>query len=327
MRLVLVLCCLQIAHAFRITDISATDGEDVLSPAYSGDDAEDIYLTCRLELSPGDHWTSCSWSHQFPDLWGLTNSQGYVMCSVSSENDNQKQCQDVGNLKDMYGGYEKENEWLDGFVERLSHTVTGTTCGLKISRPSANDTGVWKCMVSDNSAGGSYFSSEIDLFVANKSEALITDPAMDMGMDQSLWIDVSDGQDTIEASCESVYGVPPPQLIWYIDEPSNQISDRDADITERTDSSGGSDVTVKTKSSISMDVDIRSLGTYGVRDEHGYFSFSLGCYPDQENYFSQSGSYVRNPAEVMVFGRSGGVVLHTSLAVLIAQILISYTLV
>ena len=29
-------------------------------------------------------------------------------------------------------------------------------------------------------------------------KALITDPAMDMGMDQSLWIDVSDGQDTIE---------------------------------------------------------------------------------------------------------------------------------
>ena len=35
--------------------------------------------------------------------------------------------------------------------------------------------GVWKCTVSDNSAGGpgspsTYFSSEIDLFVANKSE-------------------------------------------------------------------------------------------------------------------------------------------------------------
>lgn len=319
-KLLVILCgLLQFSQSFRITEITASDGEEVDNPAYSGDDAEDVYLSCRMELNSGDHWTSCSWSHQFPDLWGLTNSQGYVMCTVSSIDDNQKECNDVGNLRDTYGGYERENEWLEGFVGRISHTVTSDTCGIRISRPSANDTGVWKCTVSDNSAGGpgspsTYFSAEIDLFVANKSEAVITDPPMERGMSQSIWVDVTDGQDSLEASCESIYGVPPPKLIWYIDEPSNQINSRDADIDEDIEQTS-SDVTVKTKSTINMDLDVRSLSSYGVNEEHGFFSFALGCYPKQDRYFSQSGSFVRNPAEVMVFGRSSGLALQPSLAV------------
>ena len=63
-----------------------------------------------------------------------------------------------------------------GSKTKIKVTVFWGWGGVALSIPTfISLLGVWKCTVSDNSAGGpgspsTYFSSEIDLFVANKSE-------------------------------------------------------------------------------------------------------------------------------------------------------------
>lgn len=240
------------------------------------------------------------------------------MCTVSNVNDNNQKCEDVGNLRKTYGGYDYENQFLEEYVDRLSYLVTDTTCGLRISKPNANDTGIWKCEVNSNNrdSTSSRFWSDVNLYVANKSEVVITDPPAGVGLDQSLWADISDGQTRIQAACQSLYGVPLPEITWYIDETSNRINSRDASIST-TVSSKGDSVT----SSISMDVDERMLGSYGVRAENGYFSFALGCYPNQGKYFPPK-SNVKQLGEVLVFGKSSGSIAAATIAMVLAQILI-----
>jgi len=315
---VLLLAVIPLVRPFSITESSASIGDDISRPAYSGDDAQSIELGCRMDLSPGEHWTSCSWSHEFKDIWGLTNSQGYIMCTVSNINDDRQKCEDVGNLKRTYGGYDYENQFLEEYVDRLSYRVTDNTCGLLISKPNANDTGLWKCEVNSNNrdTGSTKFWSDVHLYVANRSEVLITEPPAGVGLDQTLWADISDGQDRIEAACQSVYGVPLPEIVWYIDESTNRINVRDASISSNVNSQGDS-----VTSSISLDIDERMLGSYGVRPENGYFSFALGCYPNQGKYFNQNG-YVKNPGEVMVFGKSGATAALTTIGLVLAQLVL-----
>ena len=44
-------------------------------------------------------------------------------------------------LYQSYGGYDQDNAWVGPYVERLTHITAETYCGLRISKPNANDTG------------------------------------------------------------------------------------------------------------------------------------------------------------------------------------------
>ena len=46
------------------------------------------------------------------------------------------------------------------------------------------------------------------------------------------------------------------------------------------------------------------LSRYRVKEENSFFAFSLGCRPDQDNYFTERQDSIRNPAQVMVYGTS-----------------------
>ena len=49
------------------------------------------------------------------------------------------------------------------------------------------------------------------------------------------------------------------------------------------------------------------MSRYGIREINNYFSFALGCYPDQGDYFDSPGNDdINNPAQVLVFGTSAG---------------------
>ena len=58
-----------------------------------------------------------------------------------------------------------------------------------------------------------------------------------------------------------------------------------------------------------------SLSRYGIRQTNNYFSFALGCYPDQGDYFDSNRDEIKNPAEVLVFGTSGAQVISTSVVI------------
>jgi hypothetical protein len=80
-----------------------------------------------------------------------------------------------------------------------------------------------------------YCSREVDLFVANDSVVAITDPDMYGNTGVSIEVDLSTSSRVdVDAECTAEYGIPPPDIIWYIDEPTNTV-DGSSDQTEQSD--------------------------------------------------------------------------------------------
>ena len=75
----------------------------------------------------------------------------------------------------------------------------------------------------------------MELYVANQSTVAITDPDLFGNSGVALEVDLSSStQEFVDAECTAMYGIPPPDIIWYIDEPSNTV-DNGADQTVRSD--------------------------------------------------------------------------------------------
>lgn len=97
------------------------------------------------------------------------------MCSATSINDDGLMCEDQGNLNNdvsarlfssitilclsfQYYGGPQNNPYTKYDTDRLQFNVRDNMCGLTINRPHANDTGEWKCIVTDNDPEGSQTS-------------------------------------------------------------------------------------------------------------------------------------------------------------------------
>ena len=73
--------------------------------------------------------------------------------------------------------------------------------------------------------------------MANESVVAITDPDMYGNTGISLEVDLSSSSRVdVDAECTAQYGVPPPDIIWYIDERSNTV-DASADQNVQSDGS------------------------------------------------------------------------------------------
>ena len=120
--------------------------------------ASPINLQCDLQFNPGEKWTTCKWTKIFQDIpadWTDTSSQyAFVMCSTTSLHDDGEVCEDQGNLNNERYGDPALNPYTQYDTARLRYSVRDTACGLTITRPHANDTGTWKCSVTDNSPEG-----------------------------------------------------------------------------------------------------------------------------------------------------------------------------
>ena len=78
------------------------------------------------------------------------------MCTATHHTDDNQICEDQGNLnnEEYYQGNPLLNPYTHYDTDRLSYSVNEDMCGLTISNPHANDTGIWKCTVTDNSPEG-----------------------------------------------------------------------------------------------------------------------------------------------------------------------------
>ena len=64
------------------------------------------------------------------------------------------------------------------------------------------------------------------------------------------------------------------------------------------------------------------MSRYGIRPTNSYFAFSVGCYADQDNYFTDINSEWNNMAsEIMVYGTSGAVNMMAGLAVMAVMVI------
>ena len=66
------------------------------------------------------------------------------------------------------------------------------------------------------------------MFVANESVVSITDPDMTSSPGISLEVDLAtQSRVEVKAECTAEYGIPPPDIVWYIDEPTNTVTGSD----------------------------------------------------------------------------------------------------
>ena len=87
---------------------------------------------------------------------------------------------------------------------------------------------------------------EVEIFVANKSVPVITRPDPNDVSSSAIELDLSIST-SIDAECKAMFGSPPPQIVWYIDDIDNEL-----------DSSFSSDSTARdgtVTSSIHFDLD------------------------------------------------------------------------
>merc|ERR1712088_316956 len=271
------------SKAFSIESAVSNIGQSQELPARSGEYSQSIELRCNLQFNRLEQWTRCTWSHNFiPQIW-VDNQEGFVMCSAHHQDDH----------NDL-----ESNPYTHYDTDRLTHNVGEDFCGLTIRSPHANDTGLWKCHVNDNNPMGQSTTmwKEVEIFVANKSVPVITRPDPNDVSNSAIELDLSTST-SIDAECKAMFGSPPPKIIWYIDDIDNEL-----------DSSFSSDSTARdgtVTSSIRFDLDEQLLSRYRVKEENFFFAFALGCRPDQDNYFTEREDAIRNPAQVMVYGRSG----------------------
>jgi len=313
--------------AFRITEATADRGDSVEYPASTDPSAPSINLECKLDFNQNsrEKWTTCQWTKQFPHIpvdWTQRNSLSYafIMCSSTHEDDNGKVCEDQGNLgnKELFGN-PLNNPYTQYDTSRLNYYVRDNVCGLTINRPHANDTGEWKCYVQDNNPDVSAQWGKVNLYTAVKSVVNITQPDMVRDPSYSISVDLSSSsrQDLQVLEC-TASGSPPPNIIWYIDEPRNEI-----DKSLYSQSREGTGFDIKVVSTLSrLSLDRQSLQRYGVSmASHNSFSFSVGCKPDQENFFNENNNENEqqwsNTAEVMVYGTSGSGASMTSVVTVI----------
>lgn len=303
----LVLCSLLVYRtvSFTIIEGGSDIGQTQEAPAESGDNVQPINLECKLDLRLGEQWTQCSWVHKFPDIWAYDEKEGFVMCTAAHEGEDTEVCDDHGNIVDPRhnGGINDptQNPYTAYDTGRLQHSLTETSCGLTINSPHTNDTGIWTCHVNYNNPSAKPLWSQVDLFVANQSVVSLTNPDLFNNPGMSLEVDLSStSRVEIDAECTAQHGLPPPEIIWYIDEPTNMV---DHDVEQ---SIQGNEVIPTVVSNIRLTLDQNSMSRYGIRATNNYFSFALGCYPNQGDYFEPMPQDYNNPAEVLVFGTSEG---------------------
>jgi len=226
------------------------------------------------------------------------------MCGATPDVDQGDTCEDMGNLKQADTSYDPErNPWTAYDTDRLVYSVGQDYCGLQIQKPHANDSGVWTCHVNGNSPGrqSTTMWAETELFVANISVVSVTKPSKDDNSEPGIEIDLSDNSGEVSAECTAEHGSPLPDIVWYVDESSNRLPSSLATQREH-------DGTVT--SEIRFTLDAQFLSRYGVSFHNSFFSFSLGCLPDQGDYFEDQPDSVKNPAEVLVYGSSGALSVH-----------------
>merc|ERR1712059_167708 len=201
-----------------------------------------------------------------------------------------------GNLKSTNYGYGDplQNPLTHYDTGRLSHSVGDNYCGLTIKSPHANDTGTWKCHVNDNNPNGQATTmwADVELFVANVSTAEITRPDLTEAAMPGIEVDLSSGSAEVDAECTAKYGVPPPSLVWYIDEPTNTL---DSSLSSERQVADAGLNTMKVTSAVRFTIDEQLLSRYGVSGQNSHFSLLLGCLPDQGNYFTERPDTEKNP--------------------------------
>jgi len=305
--------------------------ENVLTPAK---DNTVIEFQCNIDTE----FTFCQFQHLNPMDVGRGGSTSYndneIDCNIAGGDTQQKTCPDDS---------------------RITLTSSLTTCGLRISNPTPDDTGKWTLITGEVKGTTVQSSSKIiEIFTYNESVPVLQEKRSEDEIPSNYevwynyderrdrWRDGTSGYERVELRCNAQFGRPVPEITWTINrDERNELHGEN--LFKISDSSGSaydnSGYIKDWYSELSFDVNenfmnyLADTHSIDVNPESGEFTFDLDCNVDQgpngEYSSERVGTrvtvrrvYNSNKMKGTTIGMIVGIVLAVVIAIVVVLVLV-----
>jgi len=167
-----------------------------------------LTLTCNYQLSSGESFTSCLFRKEIPREFTDNGQTKHFACSLGSPCTTDDQ---------------EINQLVSSGTVDYQGSSSGGSCSLRINSADpklrGND---WTChVVADSPNNLVQSADQIDVYVSNQSEPIITQPDMRRDSSQIISYSVESGYGQINAVCTAFGGTPSPTIRWYVDNVNN----------------------------------------------------------------------------------------------------------
>jgi len=187
---------------------------------------------------------------------------------------------------------------------RITMQATDTTCGIRISNPSPEDTGRWYITVVETHPGGAAQTNtkETEIFTYNQTVLMMQQQRGEQEIqrdieiwynwdqDEEEWRAGTSGNEKVELRCLAQFGRPEPTITWHINrDKNNDLSGENIfSIREQTGNTHDPNGYIRDwQSDIDFEVSTDFLNylvnthSINVNPENGQFSFDLTCHASQ----------------------------------------------
>jgi len=310
--------------------VTPTGIEDPATPAKTNTVIE---LQCRMDTE----FTFCQFQHLNPLDVGQSysaNNDVEIDCTIAGGDTQSKSCPDD---------------------TRITMTSSLTSCGIRISNPTPEDTGKWNMIVGEVKNTQVQSSSKIiEIYTANQSVVMLQEKRtedeipsnyevwynLDERRDQ--WRDGTSGYERVELQCNAQFGSPTPEITWTINRDDRNDLRSESMFTIRDGTGATHDATgyiTDWVSELSFEINDQFMeyliNTHGidVNPESGEFSFDLECVSEQGTngeYFSDNVNtrvtvkriYNSNAMKGTTIGMIVGIVLAVLIAIIVVLVLV-----
>jgi len=303
------------------------------NPATPAKDNTVIEFQCRTD----SEFTFCQFQHLNPLDVGQgysANSEVEIDCTIAGGDTQSKTCTDD---------------------TRITMTSSLTSCGIRISNPTPEDTGKWTLIVGEVKNTQVQSSSKIiEVYTYNQSDVLLQEKRTEDEITSNYeiwynyderrdeWRDGTSGYQRVELQCNARYGRPIPEILWTINrDERNELHSQNL-FTIRDGTGNTYDTTGYIQdwvSELSFEVNEQFMNylvdSHGIdtNPESGEFSFDLECNVEQgtNGEYNSERVYTRvnvkriynsNKMKGTTIGMIVGIVLAVLIAIVVVLVLV-----
>jgi len=238
-----------------------------------------LSVSCDYQLGSGETFTSCLFRKEIPQEFTDNGQSKHFSCALGQPCSSQDQ---------------EVNQLVSG----AQVTQNSGSCTLNINSADPKLRGDdWTChIVADSQNNFLQAADQVEVFVSNQSDPIITQPDMRKDSSQAISYSVDSGYGQINAQCTAFGGVPPPQIRWFVDNVNNNEIVQGASATITTGNPRTSGNSVYVESRINFKPTLNDLcSTYNIQDACDVVNgdedmttivFNLICAADQNPYYS-----------------------------------------
>lgn len=292
-----------------------------------------IEFQCNIDTE----FTFCQFQHLNPMDVGQSyaaSSEVEIDCNIAGGDTQSKNCPDD---------------------TRITMTSSLTSCGIRISNPTPEDTGKWTLIVGEVKGTQVQSSSKIiEIYTYNQTEVILQEKRSEDQIPSNYeiwynyderrdqWRDGTSGYERVELACNAMYGRPVPEILWTINRDDRNELHSENTFTIRDGSGSTYDPSGYVKdwvSELSFDVNENFMNyladTHGIdtNPETGEFTIDLDCVVEQGTngeYNSERVStrvtvrrvYNSNAMKGTTIGMIVGIVLAVLIAIVVVLVLV-----